>query len=305
MKINQLKNFVAVVDYGSINKAAEKTFVSQPNLSRSIQSLEEEMGKELLVRNNRGVSMTPTGRLLYYYSQSIINELNVLERLKGLEEKQIYSQLSVSVHDIFLKDNLIFRCYEKLLSSETEIQLIETNAEGVFDNVRTSKSEIGITIINSMQLQVFRKMAEIQNMEMTILGDSPIYIHMNDKNPLTKEDHVRFSALTESVYIHLPMDFFSNLNNALKIDGMQLSNFPNRLVMSNYHAILSVAKQTNSFLIGHKWQVEELKHSHMKSMLLDDCVLQKHFILLHRKNEIVSNAAEIFIDLIKSDYGHL
>ena len=46
MKNEQLRNFIKVVDCGSINKAAEQLYVSQPSLSRSIHSLEEEMGKE-------------------------------------------------------------------------------------------------------------------------------------------------------------------------------------------------------------------------------------------------------------------
>ena len=46
MKKQQLRYFVEVVDSGSINKASEKLYVSQPSLSRSIQALEEEMGKE-------------------------------------------------------------------------------------------------------------------------------------------------------------------------------------------------------------------------------------------------------------------
>lgn len=41
MKIVQLKYFIAVIDYGSINKAAERLYVSQPSLSRSIQALEK------------------------------------------------------------------------------------------------------------------------------------------------------------------------------------------------------------------------------------------------------------------------
>lgn len=78
MKKEQLRNFIEVVDCGSINKAAEKLYISQPNLSRSIHALEEEMGKELLIRTNRGVSLTPTGQLLYYYARSILNQFQVL-----------------------------------------------------------------------------------------------------------------------------------------------------------------------------------------------------------------------------------
>lgn len=47
MKKDQLKNFVEVADCGSINKAAEKLYISQPSLSRSIHALEEEMGRKL------------------------------------------------------------------------------------------------------------------------------------------------------------------------------------------------------------------------------------------------------------------
>lgn len=305
MKINQLKHFIAIVDYGSINKAAEKLYLSQPSLSRSVQALETEMGKELLVRSNHGVSMTPTGRLLYYYSQSILNELNVLEKLKGLDEKAIYSKLGVSINNIFLKDNLILHCYEKLVSNETEIQMNETTAEGVFEDVRSSKSEIGILILNDLQLPILKKMAELKDMTVEVIDHGPIYIHMNEKNAPKEGDTIRFSALLNSTYIHLPSDFFSNLNHSIIIDGIQLTNFPKTLIMSNYHAILSILKRTDSFLVGHKWQKEELTYSHIKSFQLEDSDIQKNFVILKRKNEILSDAAQIFLDIIEKTYANM
>lgn len=303
MKINQLKNFVATVDYSSISKAAEKLYISQPALSRSIQSLEEEMGKDLLVRTNHGVSLTPTGRLLYYYSQSILNELSTLERLKSLDVKAIYSKLSVSVDNIFLKDDLILQCYQRLVSNETEIQMMETTAEGVFEDVQNSKSELGIMIVNDYQLQILKKMAEIKELEVHVLDSGPIYIHVNEHNPLSNKEEIHFSELLNYTYIHLPPDFFSNLNHSISIDGIQLTNFPKTLIMSNYHAILSILKRTDSFLVGHKWQIDELKHSRVKSLLLKNCDINKHFVLLKRKNEIFSDAAQTFLQIIEDTYA--
>lgn len=305
MKIDQLRNFVTVADYGSINKAAEALFITQPSLSRSIQSLEEEMGKELLIRTNHGVSMTPTGRMMYYYAQSILSELNTLERLKELDEDTIYSKLSVAVDSIFLKDDLILQCYEKLLTPETEIQIMETTAEGVFESVYSSKSEIGITVLNDIQMQLFKKMADIKGVEVTTLGSGPVFIHMKETNALAKQDTITFPELMNSTYIRLPSDFFSDLNRSIVIDGIQLSNFPNTLIMSNYHAILNIAKKTDSFIIGHKWQVEELKHSHIKSMELLNCSIKDHFVIIRRKNELISKAGEIFMEIIKETYGAL
>ncbi len=47
MRKEQLFQFIEVVDCGSINKAAEKLYISQPNLSRSIHALEEDMGESI------------------------------------------------------------------------------------------------------------------------------------------------------------------------------------------------------------------------------------------------------------------
>lgn len=302
MKISQLKNFLAVVDYGSINKAAEKLFVSQPSLSRSIQSLEDEMGKDLLVRTNHGVSMTPTGKLLYYYGQSIINELNTLESLKVLDEKRLYSKLSISVSSIFLKDELILNCYRDLSSNETEIQMYETTTEEVLNNVLTLKSELGILVLNDYQLTVFKKMADIRDVDLSVLGSGPIYIHMNENDELSNKDSIHFTELMEHTYVHLQPDFFSNLNNSISIDGVQLSSFPKRLIMSNYHTMLNLVKKSKSFMIGNKWQIDELKHTHVKSLRLEDTDTLKHLIIIKRKNVILSDAAHLFLDIFKQNY---
>ena len=116
-----LGQIIKVVDCGSINKAAEQLYVSQPSLSRSIHSLEEEMGKELVIRSNRGVTLTPTGRLLYYYGRSILEQFQVLEKLKNLPPK----------HYKFSKESFRF-----LFGSGAGIQYeISCNAFYFFSNI--------------------------------------------------------------------------------------------------------------------------------------------------------------------------
>lgn len=302
MKKEQLRYFVEVVDSGSINKAAEVLYVSQPSLSRSIHALEQEMGKELVTRSNHGVALTPTGRLMYYYARSILAQFQVLERLKDIEEEIIYSKLSVSVDSIFLRDDLILQFYNRIQSAETEIHFIETTAEEVLNNVSNLKSEIGIVILNDYQLTVFRKMTELKDVEMEILGTGPLYLHINERDELAKEDIIDAHDLLQRPYIHLPSDFFSNLNLSLTIDGVQLTNFKKSITMSNYHAIINMVNHTNAFMLGHKWQVEELKYSHIKSMTFKNCDIQKSFVWIKRKREELSHAGQIFMDIIRDNY---
>ena len=266
MRKEQLFQFIEVVDCGSINKAAEKLYISQPNLSCSIHALEEDMGKALIIRNNRGVTLTPTGKMLYYYARSILNQFQVLERLKELDAEQIYSQLSISVDSLFLKDDMILNFYKRISSAETEIKFLETTAEEVLQNVIDMKSEIGITILNNYQLSIFKKMAEVKDIEVQILGSGPLYVHISENNPLAHKEIVNIKEFFEYPRIHLPYDFFSNLNLSLSIDGFALSEFKRSIIMSNYHAIINMINHADALMLGNKWQVEELKYSHIKSI---------------------------------------
>src|SRR6267378_2659329 len=63
VSLRQLEYFVAVVDDGSFTTAAARLHVSQPGLSHQIQALERQLGGPLLERLNRGVRLTPAGRI--------------------------------------------------------------------------------------------------------------------------------------------------------------------------------------------------------------------------------------------------
>lgn len=64
MELRVLKYFTVVAAEGSITRAAELLYITQPTLSRQIAELEEEVGTPLLVRGNRSVSLTAAGELL-------------------------------------------------------------------------------------------------------------------------------------------------------------------------------------------------------------------------------------------------
>ena len=65
MDLKQLQSFVAVVQYRSFSKAAEKLFISQPTISTHIRMLEEELNYRLIVRTTKSIEVTPHGMELY------------------------------------------------------------------------------------------------------------------------------------------------------------------------------------------------------------------------------------------------
>jgi len=73
MELRELKYFLAVAREKNITKAAELVNTTQPNLSRQMQKLEEEIGKPLFVRGSRRVTLTETGILLRKRAEEIVH----------------------------------------------------------------------------------------------------------------------------------------------------------------------------------------------------------------------------------------
>jgi DNA-binding transcriptional LysR family regulator len=59
--ITQIRSFLAVIEEGSLNRAADRLRMSQPALTRKMQVLEREMGGGLLDRSSFGVRSTDAG----------------------------------------------------------------------------------------------------------------------------------------------------------------------------------------------------------------------------------------------------
>ena len=65
MNLMRIKYFVEVAKWGSFSKAAQMLYVSQPNLSRQIALMEQEVGFELFHRNGKNIQLTRAGEYLY------------------------------------------------------------------------------------------------------------------------------------------------------------------------------------------------------------------------------------------------
>lgn len=63
--LNRYRLFCAVAECGSISRAAEINYISQPAISKAVTKMEESLGTQLFVRNHRGVTLTDEGKILY------------------------------------------------------------------------------------------------------------------------------------------------------------------------------------------------------------------------------------------------
>lgn len=80
MELRELRYFLAVAREGSITKAAELLFITQPSLSKQMQNLEREVGRPLFDRGSRKITLTETGRLLKKRAEEMLALYEKTER---------------------------------------------------------------------------------------------------------------------------------------------------------------------------------------------------------------------------------
>jgi DNA-binding transcriptional LysR family regulator len=85
MTLVQLRHFVVVADLGSYAQASATLFLTQPALTRSIQSLEEELGGALFDRLGRRIALTPFGQVVLVRARRLVSDAEALKHTgKGL-----------------------------------------------------------------------------------------------------------------------------------------------------------------------------------------------------------------------------
>ena len=124
MEIKQLRTFLTVADAGSFLKAADSLFVTRQALSKTIDQLEEELGVELFLRNQKGAMMTPAGVYFYPRADSVVAEFDRLKSdtisMKRSYRTKINVCMSIGIYDHYATK---IHTYRQEHSNEMQISL--------------------------------------------------------------------------------------------------------------------------------------------------------------------------------------
>ena len=77
MTSNQLKYFVTAAETLSFTEAGKRHFISQTAITQHIQSLEEQLGVKLFVREKKRVQLTPAGEIFYMEAKAILERTRI------------------------------------------------------------------------------------------------------------------------------------------------------------------------------------------------------------------------------------
>ncbi len=95
MELRVLQYFLAVTREQSISGAAEALHLSQPTLSRQLREMEEELGKQLIIRGNRRITLTDEGIILRKRAEEIMELVRKTENEITLSNDYIAGDITI------------------------------------------------------------------------------------------------------------------------------------------------------------------------------------------------------------------
>ena len=101
MELYQLKTFVRIAEEGSLTRAAEQLFTSQPAISAQLKALEEELGVTLFTRTSRGMQLTEKGRVLYEQARETLQAAARLKTEAQALQQELVGEVKIGVHTDF------------------------------------------------------------------------------------------------------------------------------------------------------------------------------------------------------------
>lgn len=208
MNFEQLKIFLAVVDFKSFTKAADALYISHSTTSRNVAALEENMGVRLLVRDNRSVRLTPAGEILYREGQKLIKKIEGIEDAVRNAGLGLAGKITIASID-FYSENLI-DSYSEFCRKYPDIVvgLYHRDVGEIWNQVNTGEADVGIGFSYSMP-------EDMDDFELRTLTRERFCLVAPLDHPLANRGKVRMSEVSDKNYISLSVanyDFIKKLD---------------------------------------------------------------------------------------------
>lgn len=192
MDMNKLKYFIAIVEEGSISKAAASLNMTQPPLSMSLRSFEEELGFNLFNRIGKRLEITPSGKIIYERGKELLISSSAI--IKEAKEQDEGITGSVTIGCSTIANLTIIPEVVKRMKSENiniMIKVLEGNTAFILEQLRLHQMDIGFV----------RNIFDKEDFRTTVLLYEPLYIALPPQHHLKNEKSVSLNELKEENFL--------------------------------------------------------------------------------------------------------
>lgn len=241
MKIEQIRYVLEIYKTGSISKAAQKFYMSRPNMSNSVRNLENEVGFEILERSVDGVKFTKKGQAFIRHCMNIIKEVDEIQELAEEKARLQFGVVNPNcppAEEAFIKLCRAMEAKEELSRYQLSMYREYQYESMVLLNRR--KADIAITVSKDLSApSLLREMSE-RGLEYKKLWDAPCNVNLSVNHPLADDPDFRLQKLRNYPFVEYaiesdrgsPYNRISNVSfvNLAKVARVDSGNMRTRVI---------------------------------------------------------------------------
>ncbi len=302
MTLLQIKYALAIADTSSMNKAAERLYISQPNLTGAIRELEKELGIQIFIRTNRGVLTTSEGADFLASARQVYQQYELLEeKYSGGAQRR---KFAVSTQHYSFAIKAFVETVKKYDTLDFDFAIRETKTMEVIDDVGSLRSEMGILFLSSFNRRLLMKLFSERSLEFTPIIDCRAFAYLWGKHPLAHEKSVSMEQLREYPCLSFEQGSGSSLFLAEEI--LADYDYPRTIKVNDRATMLNLMVGLNGYTLCSGIICEELNGSGYNVVPLEsggdaDGVMEVGYIT--KKHSVLSDIGETYLSEVRKYLG--
>lgn len=302
MNLLHMKYAVVVAETNSINKAAEKLYVGQPNLSRAIKELESNLGITLFVRKAKGMFLTPDGEVFIRYAKGILKQIDEVEAVfnKGNYSKKRFS-LSAPRASYIAE---AFAEFSNTIGEDVKAEILynETDSMTTVKNIVQGDYKLGIIRYAETFDKYYKSMMDEKGIEYEMITEFKYVLLMNGDCPLAKKESIGYEDLKNYTEIAHADTYVPFLPFAEVKKEEQHKECDRRIFVFERASQFEILNHNkNSFMWVSSIPKPILEHRGLVQKVCKDSNRLYKDMLIHKKEYVLSKLDSRFVEeLIKS-----
>ncbi len=298
MTLQQLKYAITISETGSLNKAAETLYISQPSLTTAIQELEKEIGIRIFNRSGRGVTLTNDGTEFILYARQVYGQYNLLVE-KYSPDSSIKKKFGVSSQHYSFAVKAFVEMVKNFDTAEYEFAIRETKTRDIINDVYTLRSEIGILYLNDFNRKPLTKLFESNGLCFHTLTECKPFVYLWKGHPLANERSICFEQLLD--YPCLSFEQGESSSFYLSEEILSTANYLRTIKTCDRATMLNLMIGLNGYTLCSGIICEELNGTDFLAVPFEadssDGIMEIGCIV--RKNTMLSEMGRLYISELK------
>ena len=300
MTLQQLKYVITISEIGSLNRAAEVLYVSQPSLSEAVRDLERSLGITIFHRSGRGVTLTNDGAEFIAYARQLYNQYEELMDKYG-ESGSLKKKFNVSTQHYSFAVKAFVETVKQFNAAEYDFAIHETKTREVIEDVSELRSEIGILYLSSFNQKAIMKLLKANDLVFNRLIDCGAYVYLWKGHPLANCKSIRLEQLSD--YPCLSFEQGTNSSFYFAEEILSTNDYPQTIHANDRATMLNLMVGLNGYTLCSGIICEELNGSDYAAVPFetenDPDASQMEIGYIMKKNHILSKIGSLYIQEIE------